>query len=145
MISPKGNLVAISKLCLAKLRMRMKLSLQSPSLNHEQGARKAGRTGHAGCSGIREVVLGPMVLFPAHTLLVNTTLFSYACCISYCVILMIFDLCKTQWISFFPHFPSPLLSSLPSLALLNIKPRELYMSGMCSTTELHPRPTSYFL
>lgn len=45
LISPKGNLVAISKLCLAKLRVRMKLSLQSPSLSHEHGALKAGRAG----------------------------------------------------------------------------------------------------
>lgn len=48
LISPKGNLVAISKLCLAKLRVRMKLSLQSPSSSQEHGALKAGRTGLTG-------------------------------------------------------------------------------------------------
>jgi hypothetical protein len=43
LISPKGNLVAISKLWLAKLRMWMKQGLQSLILNLEQGALKAGR------------------------------------------------------------------------------------------------------
>lgn len=105
MISPKGNLVAISKLCLAKLRVRMKLSLQSPSSSQEHGALKAGRTGLAG-EGVWQGVQAAEKWFWAQQF--------------FLVCILLWNISFCLFISpppFFSLLPSPLLPPSPPLSL----------------------------
>lgn len=108
----------------------MKQSLESHSLNLEQGALKEGR--------------------PEKWFWTQRFSFLFASCflthLYFLILLYIslyirldnsyhsFVLCKTQWISYLPSLPRPLLFPSLPFVLQNIKPRVLRM---------HPNPTTY--
>lgn len=109
----------------------MKLSLQSPSSSQEHGALKAGRTGLTG-EGVGQGVHAAEKWFWAQQFLLV------------CILLWNISFLFMSPPPFFSLLPPPFLPLplSPSFRLLcqASKPRDLYTSGIYSTTELHPYP-----